>query len=172
MNGFETIYLRCCWFMMSDDFTVNFWHFFRREKIFKNCWAPPPRSKNYMHIFVSYTIRTFEKIPSSEKCSHDIYIFVIHIFGFIVTQISYLLIWIKVRQMKIKSFTGVHLTSFLFHEKNCRWDAGKIKVAPLQILNLRNFKKEPIDPGSHRLFSCISLFTDNFLSLIKNCRVF
>ena len=75
------------------------------------------------------------------------------------------------RWMKIKSFTGVHLTSF-FSWENCRWDAGKIKVALLQILNLRNFQKDLINPGFHKFFSCIPLFTDTFLSLIKDCRVF
>ena len=91
-----------------------------------------------------------------------------YLFRFLVLLwIRYHLIRIIVRQVKIKSFTGVHLTSF-FSWENCRWDAGKIKV----VLNLRNFQKEPINPGSHRLFSFISLFTNNFLSLIKNFRVF
>ena len=107
--------------MMSDDFTVNFWHFFRREKLCKNCRAPPPRSKNHMHIFRSYTIRTFEKIPSSKKSAH-FFFFLLFFFSFklfrflVLLWIRYLLIRIKVRWMKIKSFTGVHLTSF-FHEK-------------------------------------------------------
>ena len=89
-----------------------------------------------------------------------------YLFRFLVLLwIRYLLIRIKVRQMKIKSFTAFDL---FFSWENCRWDAGKIKV----VLNLRNFKKEPINPGSHQIFSCISLFTDNFLSLIKDSRVF
>ena len=126
MNGFGTIYLCCCWFMMSDDFTVNFWHFFRREKLCKNCRAPPPRSKNHMHIFRSYTIRTFEKIPSSKKSAHFFFflLFSFNLFRFLVLLwIRYLLtiyiFWLELklnRWMKIKSFTGVHLTSF-FHEK-------------------------------------------------------
>ena len=158
--------LCCYWFMMSDDFTVNFWHFFQREKLCKNCRAPPPRSKNHMHIFRSYTIRTFEKIPSSKKSAHFFFFLFFFLFRFLVLLwIRYLLIRIKVRKMKIKSSTAFDL---FFSWENCRWDAGKIKVA----LNLRNFKKEPINPGSHRLFSCISLFTDNFLSLIKDWRFF
>ena len=60
-----------------------------------------------------------KKIPSSKKSAHFFFflLFSFNLFRFLVLLwIRYLLIRIKVRRMKIKSFTGVRLTSF-FHEK-------------------------------------------------------